>query len=96
MDDKLTFEDFFATIGILAVALMVYAWYKKRKAQEWNGICAVSVSSDDSDEVLPMIHGLYAPTNALDGYMVTYDTSEGNTIGVVTMDILNNQSQPAN
>jgi len=86
MEDKLTGKDFFAVIGILAIAGFAYMLLKhrekleKQNSQSINGIII---------EEIPITAGVYAPSNVLDGYMQVYDTSEANTIGNIEMVALN-------
>jgi hypothetical protein len=94
MEDKLTGKDFFAVIGILAVAGIIYTLYKvNEKKQKLNNVAGGAIVIE---EIIPMTsseNSIYSPvSSSLDGYMELYDTSEANTIGVVPM-VINQPSQ---
>ena len=93
MDDKLTFEDFFAVIGILAVSAILYSLYKQNENKQILASLTSQGYNNNSGygvEYINMNSQLYTPTTELDGYMQLYDTSEGNTIGVVPVTISSN------
>jgi len=100
MENKLTFEDFFASVGIIAVSAVLYSMYNKKKPEfaEAKDMILQPLSEVMQEvekvvvvENIKMNPNLYAPTNALDGYMELYDYSEINTIGAVRETIKNAQ-----
>ena len=86
MDDKLTGTDFFAVIGILAIAGIAYVYFKRKDEDKQNA--QLIMGQGLIFEEMP-IRGVYAPSNVLDGYMSVYDTSQNVTIGDTQMVVLN-------
>lgn len=90
MENELTFEDFFAVVGIIGVAALLYFLYNKNKSSEKRKTSCVGGFKVDVEEIY-MNPNLYAPSNTLDGYMTVYDYSEEHTIGAIPMVVDNNQ-----